>query len=135
MAGSKTAYLGGRMLDYEYGLATPSVPGTVYLALHTGPPGPDGTANECASVNGYVRKSVTNSSVTWQRSGNVITSKIDIAFSTPTGGDWGLVTHVSVWDASTGGNCRATAQLASPIQTYSNVPLKIPAGFFSHTEA
>lgn len=135
MAGTKTPHLGGRMLDYEYGLSTPSVPATVYIACHTGAPGTDGTANECSATNGYARKSVTNSSTSWERTNNVLTNKIDITFSAPTGGDWGIVTHVSVWDASTSGNCRATCALSSPIQTYNGIPLKIPAGSFSHTEA
>lgn len=135
MAGTKTAHLGGRMLDYEHGLATPAVPGTVYIACHTGNPGSAGASNECAASNGYARKSVTNNNTVWSRAANEVSNTVDITFAAPSGGDWGIITHLSVWDASTAGNCRAICELAAPIQTYSGIPLKIPVGAYTHTEA
>ncbi len=76
-----------------------------YLKLHTGDPGPDGTDNPAADTT---RKAITGAAA----SAGVFTSTNDLAW-TPYGANE-TVTHGSVWDAATAGNCLLTGELESP---------------------
>ena len=49
-------------------------------------------------------------------------------FGPNTGSNWGLVSHVSVWDALTTGNCLFKGALSSSVTINVNDSLKIAAG-------
>ena len=98
-----------------FGDETTSVTSTRYVALHSGDPGETGATDEL-SGDGYARVLATFSAT-----GSTTDNDADIVFAAPTL-DKGTVTHVSVWDAITGGNCWAkgalTTSFAWPGGTY-----------------
>lgn len=87
--------------------------GTFYLALHTGDPGETGASNEVAAT-GYARQGSA-----FTASGSAATSDSACNFPTQTSGADVTVTHASIWDAVTGGNCICKGPLTAP-RTYPN---------------
>ena len=89
---------------------------TVYVKLHTGDPGENGTANaavettrQSVSFNAAVGGSITSSAtVSWN---NVSTTE--------------TISWVSFWDNNTAGNCLGSAQLnvAAPLQAGDDLDL------------
>lgn len=75
-----------------------------YAKLHTGDPGEDGTANAATEAT---RKSITGAAA----SGGVFTSANDLAWTSVSTTE--TYSHVSIWDASSGGNCLGSGALAS----------------------
>jgi hypothetical protein len=73
-------------------------PATVYVGLFTDDP-TDADAGTEVSGGSYARVSVTFDAPT----NGVTTNSADVTFPTATAG-WGEVTHVGLYDASTGGN-------------------------------
>lgn len=86
-------------LDWLLGGATPTRPTTRYLALHTADPTEAGSTGELVG-NGYARQAITFGAASSGSAANTSTHTF-----TASGGNWGSVTHCSIWDASTGGNC------------------------------
>lgn len=99
-----TTYLEGAIQDWTFnGDAFPTEPSNLYLALHNGDPGNDGTSNELGAGD-YDR--VSTASGDWVTSGSgptVAENSTEISFGEATS-DWGTVSHVSIWDSSSGGN-------------------------------
>ena len=83
---------------------TISAPSTVYVGLHTGDPGEDGTANELVG-NGYSRTAGSFGNVSVIGDVVSITNNAAIDFG-PATASWGSVTHMSIWDSASGStNC------------------------------
>lgn len=82
-----------------------------YVALHTGDPGEVGSANEVVvgTDADYVRKSVTFADPV-ASSGQVL-SNASVSWTVNSGSAGYTVTHASIWDASTAGNCLMKGQL------------------------
>lgn len=74
-------------------------PTTVYLAVHTADPTETGATDE-VSGNNYARKAITFGAP----SNGVFTSNADVVFDQASG-SWGTITHCTIWDAVSGGNC------------------------------
>ena len=92
-------YLENKFLDHFLGTSSTSSPANVYVALHTADPTDAGTGTE-VSGNGYARQTIAfaaSSSGTASNSGAV-------EFPAASGGDFGTITHIGLWDASTSGN-------------------------------
>ena len=87
-------------LALEYLLTTETVtrPTAWYIGLHTADVTDAGTGTE-VSGNGYARKAATFT-VTTDTASNSAT----ITFDAASGGNWGTITHIGVWDALTTGN-------------------------------
>lgn len=101
---SKSNYLENEILDHILGGGDYTRPATVYIGLSTADPGEAGATLAEPSGNNYSRVSVTNNSTNFPAaSGGVKSNGTDITFPTPSG-SWGTVTHVVVFDASSGGN-------------------------------
>ena len=98
-------------------------PSAWYVALHTADPGEVGSTGEL-SGNGYARQSATFAEDT----NGLVDNDADITFGPNTGSNWGLVSHVSVWDALTTGNCLFKGALSSSVTINVNDSLKIAAG-------
>lgn len=104
---SMSNYLEAQIRAHIFRTATFAKPAHIYVALHTADPAEDGSGAEVSSVGtGYARvqrdpadANWTAASATDGRTDNAAT----IAFNSPTG-DWGRITHFSVWDSLTGGN-------------------------------
>lgn len=73
-------------------------PATVYVGLHTADPTDAGTGTE-VSGGSYARTSVTFGSP----SNGASTNSAAVEFPQATA-DWGTVTHIGIWDASSSGN-------------------------------
>jgi hypothetical protein len=102
---SATNYLELKLLDLVLGEIAFTSPATVYLALHTADPTEVGNVAE-VSGNAYARVAVTNNATNFPAaSGGSKSLNVDQTFPTPTPAGWGVVTHFSIWDASSAGNC------------------------------
>lgn len=106
MAGHST-YLADAILNHLFrAVAFPTIPASVYVSLHTGDPGLTGASE--VSGGSYARVAVTRSTSAFDAPSTASTNRQSansaaITFPAPTG-TWGTVTHVGVWDASSGGN-------------------------------
>ena len=92
-----------------------------YLGLFTTAPGEAGGGTE-VSGGGYVRKAVT-----FSVSGNLATNSAAVEFDVATA-DWGTITDIAVFDASTGGNQIAYATLTTSKTIATGDVLRVPAG-------
>lgn len=85
-----------------------AIPAITHIQLHTGSPGPSGTAN-IATGSGATRQALT-----WgAESGGELAVTVNPAWSVVAG----TYTHVSFWTAPTGGTFAASDDLPTP-QTY-----------------
>lgn len=106
---SASNYLELTILDHIFGIAAFTVPTSVFIGLHTANPGETGATAEVA-VGAYVREEVVNDVTGWDAAAAVSglgTTKnaAIIQFIDPSGANWGTITHFSIWDAETAGNC------------------------------
>ena len=88
-------------------------PANIYLALFTAAPSDSGGGTE-VSGGSYARQAVaTGASSGWDAaSGGATANTGVVTFPTATA-DWGTITHVGVFDASTGGNLMFHGALSS----------------------
>lgn len=116
-------YLETEILDHVFGGAAYTAPSTLYLALHTADPAEDGSGTEVStSGTAYARTAVT-----FTTSGNTTSNTSAVEFSTATA-NFGTVSHVAVWDASTAGNMLAYAALTSSKTIETGDVFRVPAG-------
>lgn len=94
-----TDYLEDKLLNHTFRNIAFTSPTTVYLALFTSAPGETGGGTE-VSGGDYARQSITFGAPS---PSGTIKNSADITFPTATA-DWGTITHVAIFDASTGGN-------------------------------
>lgn len=99
-------YAEKKLLDHLLGVASFTMPSTVYLAVHTADPGEDGSASEIAA---------TRVSLTWNATtlGAGTTSNASSATFASMPTTTLAASYFSLWDASSGGNCLATGQLTN----------------------
>jgi hypothetical protein len=88
------------LLDWMMTSGTATRPTAWYVALYTAAPSDSGGGTE-VSTGGYARQSVTFDAAT--SPGGTTSNSADVSF-TAVGGDYGTVTHMGIFDASTGGN-------------------------------
>jgi hypothetical protein len=92
-------YLELKLLDHSLGTASMTAPSNVYVGLHTGSPLDNNSGSNEISGNGYTRKVAAFAAAA---SGSASTSGT-ITFDAATG-NWGTITHISIYDATTTGN-------------------------------
>lgn len=114
-------YLETELLDHVFTNSAYTSPTTVYVSLHTANPDEDASGTE-VSGGGYVRQS-GSFSVT----GNTATTTAAVEYPTATA-DYGTVSHVAIWDASTGGNMLAYAALTASKTISTGDVFRIPTG-------
>lgn len=116
-------YLETEILDHVFANNAYTAPATLYLALHTADPTDAGTGTEVStSGTAYARQTVA-----FTVSGNTATTSSAVDFPTATA-NFGTVTHVAVWDASTSGNMLAHAALTSSKTIETGDVFRVPAG-------
>lgn len=129
-----TDYMEGIIQDWmSQGVDAPTAPATIYVGLHTADPGeaPDGS-NEVAAGD-YSRVGVTaGTGFNTGTSGDASTfSNANlISFSQATS-DWGVVSHVSLWDSATAGNAIAAYALNNSKSINTNDTAEFEAGDLS----
>lgn len=88
------------LLDWLMTTGSATRPTSWYVALYTAAPSDSGGGTE-VSGNGYSRQSVTFDAAT---SPGGTTSNTGAVSFTASGGNWGSITHIGIFDASTSGN-------------------------------
>lgn len=116
-------YLENKLIDWLVRGQAFTPPATVYVALLTAAPSDTGGGTEVSGGN-YARASVASSLANWagtQGAGTTVASSgtggttsnnASIAFNTPSAA-WGVVTHVGLYDAVSGGNLLMWAALSA----------------------
>ena len=119
---SFTNFLETEILDHVFAGAAYTAPGTKYLALFTALA--DGEAGSVTEVSGggYARQSVA-----FTTSGNTTSNNAAVEYPTATA-NYGTVTHVGVYDASSSGNLMAYAALSSNKTIETGDVFRVPSG-------
>ncbi len=131
MAGSKTNYAEGKLLDLMMGNQAWSPGANSVLALYTVAPGEAGGGTE-ANYAGYARKTVANDLTTWP-SANPKLNGIELAFPIATGDQAGNIVGVGLFE-SAGVNMIAYATLTTAKPVLNGDTPRFPAGTLSFTE-
>ena len=115
-------FLETEILDHVFAGAAYTAPTTKYLALFTAVA--DGEAGSVTEVSGggYARQTVA-----FTTSGNTTSNNAAVEFPTATA-NYGTVTHVGVYDASTSGNLMAYAALSSNKTIETGDVFRVPSG-------
>jgi hypothetical protein len=109
-------------LNYLFTTTSVTRPTAWYIALFTSNPAEDASGTEVStSGTAYARQSAT-----FTVSGNEATNSAAIEFPTATA-SYGTVTHIGVFDASTGGNLIAYAALTTSKAIDTGDVLRLPA--------
>ena len=116
-------YLETEILDHVFSGNAYTAPSTLYLSLHTANPDEDGSGTEVStSGTAYARATIT-----FTTSGNTASNDSAVEFATATA-NFGTVTHVGVWDASTAGNLLCYASLSSSKTIETGDVFRVPSG-------
>jgi hypothetical protein len=122
-------HLENELYDHVLRNASYTSPTNLYVSLHTADPTDDGSGTE-VSGGSYARTAVTMGAPT-NGSG---TNSADVQFPQCTS-DWGSVTHIAIWDATTAGNML----FHTPLDTTKNITtgdvFKIASGSLTVTFA
>jgi hypothetical protein len=115
-------FLETEILDHVFAGAAYTAPTTKYLALFTAvSDGETGSVTE-VSGGGYARQSVA-----FTTSGNTTSNNAAVEYPTATA-NYGTVTHVGVYDASSSGNLMAYAALSSNKTIETGDVFRVPSG-------
>lgn len=94
-----STYAKDGIANHLYNGSSLAVPSAWYIQCHTGDPGATGTSNVSTAFASRVEESTG-----WTASsGGAVSNESAILFSTAGGNE--TISYVSVWDASTNGNC------------------------------
>ena len=101
---SSTTYASNKILNYEFGGTTYSLPATWYFGLSTTSTGSSGSS-ATEPTDTYARVGITNNHSNFSVSvtGSLVNSG-SIVFP-QSSGSWGTITDVGIWDLASGGNC------------------------------
>lgn len=118
---SFTNHLETELLDFAFTTGTATRPTAWYVALYTAAPNDAGGGTE-VSGGAYARQSVA-----FSVSGDTASNTGAVEYPTATG-SYGTVSHVGVFDASTGGNLLAYSALNVSKAIATGDVFRIPAG-------
>lgn len=132
MASGYTDYGENKVLDAVFGAVALGAPATWYIALFTAAPGEAGGGTEVSTTGtNYARIPVTNNTTNFpagaggsKTNGTAITSNVSSAA-------WGTIVAIAFFDAATGGNMWAYADIAVGDQqniNAANQQWSLPAG-------
>ena len=122
-------FLENALINATLRATTYTSPATVYVSLYTTDPTDADTGTE-VSGGSYARTAVTFGAP----SNGVTTNSADVTFPTSTG-SWGVVTHIGIHDALTGGNLLFHTPLDTSKTIDSGDIFKITTGNLSVTLA
>ena len=127
---SFTNYTENLVLNYLLTANSVTRPTAWYVGLFTAAPSDTGGGTEVTG-NGYVRKAT--GTITVSGTATTATNSAAIEFAAASGGNWGTVTHAAIFDASTGGNMLAWAQLTTARTINDGDVFRIPASSLTVT--
>ena len=115
-------------LTLKYLFTTDAVtrPTAWYVGLFTAAPSDAGGGTE-VSGSAYVRTATGTMTVSGTSPTNC-TNSAAIEFPAASGGNWGTITHVAIFDASTGGNMLGWAALTTSRTIHDGDILRVTAG-------
>lgn len=123
------------ILNNRFGATSmPTATSTHYIGLSTTQPLSDGTGVTEPVGNGYARQAIANNTTNWPTIAAPTRTKVNgtsIVFPTATGTGWGTVGWFVLYDAVTGGVCRAYGDLAAPVTIAAGETRAFPAGSLS----
>ena len=114
-------YLETKVLDHVFAGTAYTAPATLYVALFTAAPSDSGGGTE-VSGGGYARQTIA-----FTTSGDTTSNNAAVEFPTATA-NYGTVTHVGIYDASSAGNLMAWAALTSSKTIETGDVFRIPSG-------
>lgn len=118
-------YTENLVLNWLFTTNSATRPTAWYVGLFTAAPSDTGGGTEI-SGNGYARTATGTMSVSGT-SPTLCTNSSAIEFPAASGGNWGTITHVAVFDASTSGNMLGWAALTTSRTINDGDILRIPA--------
>ena len=119
-------FLEDKLLKHTFTNTAYTPPTTLYVGLFTAAPSDTGGGTEIStSSTGYARQTATFSVSGTSPTEANISSAIDFPTATA---DWGTITHLAVFDASTGGNMLAYSAATTSKTVANGDILRIPAG-------
>jgi len=110
-----------RVLNYVFTTSSVTRPTAWHVALYPAAPRDTGGGNEVKD-GGYTRKEAA-----FTVSGNTASNSASVEYPTATAG-YGTVTHIGVFDASSGGNLIAYAALTTSKAIDTGDVFRLPAG-------
>jgi hypothetical protein len=99
-----------------------TAPTAVYLALFTLNPGDTGAGTE-VSGGGYARRPITFTAP----SNGVTSNSAEVLFNAATA-NWGTITHIGIYDATTGGNLLYYSPISNAKTINADDQLKVSTG-------
>ena len=118
-------YLELKILEHTLGITSYTAPTTTYLALFTSDPTDAGTGTE-VSGGSYARQSIS-----WNTpSSGATTNSADVTFPQATA-NYGTVTHIGIYDASSAGNLLYHGALSASKSVETNDTFIVEAGDLS----
>lgn len=114
-------YLETKVLDHVFAGTAYTAPSTLYVALFTAAPSDSGGGTE-VSGGSYARQTIA-----FTTSGDTTSNNAAVEFPTATA-NYGTVTHVGIYDASSAGNLMAWAALTSSKTIETGDVFRIPSG-------
>ena len=123
-----TNYAEDLLLTWLFTASSATRPSAWYVALHTGDPGETGASSEVVvgTDADYVRDSITFDDPV-ASSGQVL-SDAAVSWTVDSASAGYTVTHVSIWDAVTAGNCLMKGALPVPRALTANQVLTFSIG-------
>lgn len=110
------------VLQYVFTTDSVTRPTSWYVGLFTADPTDTGSGATEISGNAYARVSAT-----FTVSGNAATTSAAVEFAAATG-SWGTISHIGIFDASTGGNLIAHSALTASKAIANGDVFRIPSG-------
>jgi len=118
-------YTENLVLNWLFTANSATRPTAWYVGLFTAAPSDTGGGTE-VSGNGYARKATGTMSVSGTSPTNC-TNDAAIEFAAASGGNWGTITHIAIFDALTTGNMLGWAALTTSRTINDGDILRIPA--------
>ena len=127
-------YVENQILNCYLNQTNITAPTAIYVGLHTADPTDAGSGAE-VSGNGYARVAITDKFGTASGTGGSVSSNADITGFTASGGNWGTVSHIGIYDASTSGNLLFHTALDSSAAVNDGDSFQISSGNLTVTVA
>ncbi len=123
-----TEYTANKVLEHLLKRTAWTQPANIYIGLLSNV----ASKTELASSYAYAR--VLNNS--WPAaSAGAVSNDSEVAFTTASGGDWGTVYGIGIYDSATGGELLAYGSLTTPKSVPNGVQAKFPIGDIDFTVA
>lgn len=134
-------YVENQILDFYLNQGTGAggsitAPSNIYLGLHTADPTDAGSGAEVSTTGtGYGRIEITDKFDNASGTGGSLSSNADITGFTANGANWGTITHIGIYDASTSGNLLFHTALDSSATVNDGDSFQISSGNLTVTVA